>query len=142
MTDPTRAAEKVLDSLPITTPADLRFLEDIVWERGALVQQMPFANAEARVTICRDKGIITISSTVSSSQRKRFSIAHELGHFELHRYRKALSVCLSEDINADEAQTAGKRLEQEANEFASALLLPERFFRPLCDLEEPSFTPH
>jgi len=138
MTDPTRAAEKVLDSLPIRSPADLRFLEEIAWERGALVQQTPFASAEARVTICRDKGIITISSTVPSSQRKRFSIAHELGHFELHRYRKALSVCLSEDINDDEARTAGKQLEQEANEFASALLMPERFFRPLCDVEEPS----
>ncbi len=138
MSYPTRAAETVLDSLPINTPADLRFLEEIAWERGAEVRHTPFANAEARVTIYRDRGIITISSAVPSAHRKRFSIAHELGHFELHRYRKTLSVCLSEDINDDETKTAGKLLEQEANEFASALLMPERFFRPLCDVEEPS----
>lgn len=138
MSYPTFAAEKVLNELQINSPDDLRYLDEIAWTRGALVRQMPLSSAEARLTIYRDKAVITISSMVSNPQRKRFSIAHELGHLEIHRHRNLLSVCLSDDINYNEVKDAGKQLEQEANEFASAFLLPERFFEPLCNTEDPS----
>ena len=126
MSYPTFAAEKVLNELQINSPDDLRYLDEIAWTRGALVRQMPLSSAEARLTIYRDKAVITISSMVSNPQRKRFSIAHELGHLEIHRHRNLLSVCLSDDINYNEVKDTGKKLEQEANEFASAFLLPER----------------
>lgn len=138
MNYPTFAAEKVLDELHITSSDDLLLLDEIAWARGALVREKRLSGAEARLTIYRDKAIITISSTVSNPQRKRFSIAHELGHLEIHRHRDLLSVCLSDDIAYNGVMDTGKKLEQEANEFASALLLPERLFKPLCDTENPS----
>ncbi len=130
-------AKRVLEELGITSPNDLRLLEEIAWMRGALVNDGPLTGAEARLTVRRNKAIITISSNVHNPHRRRFSIAHELGHFELHRSSSALSMCLSEDID-DALIKVGKKLEQDANEFASALLLPEHFFQPLCNEEDPS----
>ena len=138
MTYPTAAADKVLNQLGIKSPAALQRLEDIAWTRGAEVRYAPLSSAEGRLIVDRGKGIITISPTGSNWQRKRFSIAHELGHFEMHQHRNSLFLCSSEDINEGDVKDVVNRLEREANEFASALLLPERLFQPLCAEEDPS----
>jgi Zn-dependent peptidase ImmA (M78 family) len=138
MSYPVYAAEKVLADLGINTVEDLRLLEEIAWMRGVLVKEAPLASAEARLTVCRNKAVITVSSNIQNPQRKRFGIAHELGHFEIHRLGSALSVCIREDIDDTAVETTGKKLEQEANEFASAFLLPEQLFKPLCYQEDPS----
>ena len=49
-----------------------------------------------------------------------------------------LALCVSEDIDDWQSQHADVSREQEANRFAAALLLPERFFKPLCRKQEPS----
>ena len=128
----------MLNEVGIQTPNDLRYLEEIAWERRALVREKILSGAEARLTAYGDRAIITISSAVSNPRRKRFSIAHELGHLEMHRHLSSLSYCLSGDIRDDGVKKASKQLEHQANEFASALLLPERLFGPLCDEEDPS----
>src|SRR6185295_3695781 len=51
--------------------------------------------------------------------RSRFDIAHELGHIILHRNVEA--VCIAR-------QADHKLLEQQANRFAGAFLLPEHSF--------------
>jgi hypothetical protein len=53
-----------------------------------------------------------------------------------HRGRPCL--CASADIDDWPSQRADASREQEANQFAAALLLPERFFKPLCQKKEPS----
>lgn len=140
MANPTAAADKILSQLGIKSSAALQRLEDIAWTRGAEVRQAPLSGAEGRLIADRGKGIITISSTVSNRQRKRFSIAHELGHFEMHQYRSAfaLFLCSSADINEGHAKDTINKLEREANEFAAALLLPGQLFQPLCDQKDPS----
>ena len=138
MTYPAAVAEKILNQLSINSPAALQRLEDIAWARGAEVKYGPLSSAEGRLVVNRGKGIITISSTVSSPQRKRFSIAHELGHFEMHRQRSSLFLCSIDDINDGAVKNAVNKMEREANEFASAFLLPERIFEPLCDEVDPS----
>ena len=138
MTYPAAVAEKILNELSINSPAALQRLEDIAWVRGAEVRYAPLSGAEGRLIVNRGKGIITISFTVSNPQRKRFSIAHELGHFEMHRQRSSLFLCSIDDINDGAVKNAVNKMEREANEFASAFLLPERIFEPLCDEEDPS----
>ena len=140
MSDPAYTAEKVLTSLHINSPQEfwLWSLEEIAWERHALVTEKLLSSAEARITIYRDKAVITVSTAISNPQRKRFSVAHELGHFEMHRYRSSLFLCSSEDINEGDVKDVVNQLEREANEFAAALLLPGRLFQPLCDEEDPS----
>lgn len=132
------AAEQVLDKLNITDRHDLQLLEYIAWERGALVRERHLDGAEARLTVVGNKAMITISTAVTDPRRKRFSIAHELGHLEMHRHKSHLSLCTIEDLNNWKIRQGDSNLEQEANEFAAALLLPERFFAPLCKREAPS----
>jgi IrrE N-terminal-like domain len=57
--------------------------------------------------------------------RERFTVAHELGHYLLHRQLKEEFKCLSDDL----VDQALKQREYEANEFASYLLMPIDDFR-------------
>ena len=139
MLNPIYAAERVLNELGINSPKDLERIELIAWARGALVREKHLDGAEARLTVLGKRAVITISTTIRDPRRKRFSIAHELGHLELHRRWSSLMPCLSEDIdNWGDLRRSGADLEQEANEFAAALLLPERFLAPLCRGQDPS----
>jgi Zn-dependent peptidase ImmA (M78 family) len=66
--------------------------------------------------------------------RRRFTIAHELGHFILHRKNSASSEQLFIDRDflvkyrsSNKYTPADYEQEQQANAFAAALLMPEEF---------------
>ena len=66
--------------------------------------------------------------------RRRFTIAHELGHWQLHvRATDAVIYDRSDDISdvaePTSANKALRRREAEANEFARELLMPELLMR-------------
>jgi Zn-dependent peptidase ImmA (M78 family) len=132
MADPVAAAERVLNEVGITRIEDLALLELIAWERGALVRSTSRTRAEARIAMAGERAIITVSTTVRDSQRRQFSVAHELRHLEMHRPQGGFALGVSEDIDDWQPQRTDVNREQEANRFAAALLLPERFFEPLC----------
>ena len=70
--------------------------------------------------------------------RKRFSVAHELGHFVLgHGYSVRLA-CTVGDMR-DWSNQPGH--ETEANYFAGELLLPKKIFKDRCDVKEVTFAP-
>src|SRR3990172_7480750 len=138
MATPSFYVNRILQELGITEPEDLKLLDLIAWQRGALVIEQPLKGAEARLTFVGVRAIITISSAVLDPRRKRFSIAHEIGHLEMHRRDGNLAFCTKEDIDSWEFHQAGTKKEQEANEFASALLLPEQLFAPRCQERDPS----
>ena len=137
MSFPVAEAERVLDELRIASKDDLSLLEEIAWQRGALVRDALIEGAEARLVVVRRRGVITVSTAIQDPRRRRFSITHELGHFEMHFIQSILSFCVREDINERVFLPYEVNYEKEANIFASALLLPERFFAHLCQ-EEPS----
>jgi len=60
-------------------------------------------------------------------ERQRFTIAHEMGHFVLHRERVSEFRCDMRGVN--NGQDADKQIEKEANAFASNLLMPADLFR-------------
>jgi IrrE N-terminal-like domain len=61
--------------------------------------------------------------------RRRFTIGHELGHWCLHRGGRPIW-CRAGAVDPDSpARRAYPREESEANEFAAALLMPERLVR-------------
>jgi len=135
---PSFAVKRVLDDLNISSHKDLQLLDLIALERGALVQYGLLDGAEARLAVGNRKAVITISHTVTHPRRKRFSIAHELGHWEMHRWESILALCTKMDINEGRARSAKSSKEQQANQFASELLLPGQFFEPLCKEKDPS----
>lgn len=131
-------AEKLLLDLGIKDRRDLFYLEEIASRRNALVVYETLNASEARLAIVGDRAIITVSDAITNPNRQRFSIAHELGHLEMHRFESALSVCQSSDLNKWQVDRIERNLETEANLFAASFLLPQRFFEPLCVNTIPS----
>jgi Zn-dependent peptidase ImmA (M78 family) len=67
-----------------------------------------------------------------SDKRRRFTIAHELGHFALHRDSKNETIFVDKDFivkyRSNKSYSEVEiRQEQEANAFAAALLMPKEF---------------
>lgn len=59
------------------------------------------------------------------TQRQRFTIAHELGHYLLHREKMEMFIDKTYYALRDEKSTKGEyQMEKEANAFAAALLMP------------------
>jgi Zn-dependent peptidase ImmA (M78 family) len=134
-----RTANLVLDKLNISSPDDLLHLKQIIYARGAIYREWPIQGAEARLMIGQGKPIITVSSSpLINHQRRRFSVVHELGHLELHHGSGLLMSCTKEDIQYKPDNT-NIDLEQEANQFASAFLMPARFVQKPFSESEPSF---
>lgn len=129
MSHPETMANWVLDKIPVLVQEDLRLLERIVWARRGRVVEEPLDGAEAQLLLVPGKrAIITISSRIKNRHRKRFSIAHELGHMEMHRNEIKVSICTQADIS-DRGKAVPYDLEQEANQFASCFLVPARFVK-------------
>ena len=59
--------------------------------------------------------------------RRRFSIAHELGHYHIPTHGKGPRQCGESELQA--SSDFGGRVEWEANSFAAELLMPTRLFR-------------
>jgi Zn-dependent peptidase ImmA (M78 family) len=131
------AANQVLDQIPVLVPEDLLLLNQIAFRLGARVVEEDLGGSEASIIIVPgNKAIITISTKVLSTERKRFSIAHELGHFQIHRNRIGFNLCSSSNIETFMGKPVD--IEQEANQFASNFLLPERFVARIFSKSEPS----
>jgi len=62
--------------------------------------------------------------------RRRFTIAHELGHWVLHRSGQTSLFCRRGSVDPEESKQAERPplplIEEEANYFAAALLMPRR----------------
>ena len=65
--------------------------------------------------------VILINSNCVYETRKRFTIAHEIGHFYMPHHNLGKFVCTISDIPG---YVPDGKLEQEADRFASELLLP------------------
>lgn len=119
-------AELILKAPGITDPAEID-LEAVAWDMGARVRYRPLNGCEARIVGTRDSAIITVNSR-SHPKRRRFSIAHELGHWHHHRGRTLM--CSVDDIGRSAAGELGP--ERTADRFASRLLMPEYLLRPIA----------
>jgi len=118
---------EIVKSFGITSPDEID-LESIAMARGVLVMDAILKGAEARLVRNENKGIIRVSNETREVGKRRFSIAHELGHWELHPH--VTQVDLYSDSNI--SSYWGSNEEKEANAFASELLMPSYLFRPKC----------
>ncbi|MEG3175529.1 ImmA/IrrE family metallo-endopeptidase [Sphingomonas sp. RB3P16] len=73
-------------------------------------------------------GTILYAATLSP-QRRRFAIAHQLGHFLLSHGRGDQS-CTARDLGENRRDTPERKAEMQANRFAAGLLMPKPLFVP------------
>lgn len=95
--------------------------KDLVGCDGALLRSMRGS-----------KGIIVVKQSIREFGRKRFTIAHELGHLILEGGSAA---CISSDIGQ---WSETKHSEKNADEFAAELLIPSEEVQSLINSEKPS----
>jgi Zn-dependent peptidase ImmA (M78 family) len=102
-------------------------VEEIAESLGLEVRYAPF-DGDLSGALVRRKGETYIGVNSSDHpNRQRFTIAHELGHFVLHR---GISIHVDKDfmVNRDGDSSQGVDPdEMEANRFAAELLMPTRF---------------
>ena len=127
------AAQSVLKYCGIwNNPRDLN-IEDVVLARGvSTVQAIQIDGAQGRIVCKNEDAIISYNSRIEHHGKRRFVIAHELGHYELHRH-------LIEPIHIDDYRSLShlskSTLENQANEFAAELLMPTHLFSSLIEGE-------
>jgi Zn-dependent peptidase ImmA (M78 family) len=92
--------------------------------------------ADARLQIQGNTGLVTVRADIPEIGRKRFALAHDIGHFLLHRSRTRLRTC-SESEFLRWYRTNDE--EPEANVFAAELLMPEDLFVSYCAGRKPGF---
>lgn len=119
-------AEKILKWLGIAEPREID-LEAIAWTLGVRVKCRPLDGCEARIVGHNDQAIITVNSR-SSPQRQRFSLAHELGHWNHHRGR--ILVCRADEIGSGENKRSP--VERDADTYAADILMPRYIFQPIA----------
>lgn len=128
-----RIARQVFEELDLEHPADVD-IEIIAQMRGAFVKVGRLYGCEGRLSRIDRMAIITVSDAIKYPARRRFVIAHELGHFELHPDSNHVEVCTAADIK----EFYDEGTEVEANTFASELLMPEALWKMEVNVEKPS----
>lgn len=107
-----------------TSPKDL-VLEDLAYALGVLVVEGPLDSADARLVRKGKKGLVRIKESIPEPGRKRFALAHEIGHWILHENVSQIVACTDADMLSSYKASVP---ELEASYFASALLMPEELF--------------
>ncbi|WP_298350625.1 ImmA/IrrE family metallo-endopeptidase [uncultured Dokdonia sp.] len=101
-------------------------LNEIAFASNAYVKESNLEGSDGRILMNGNNAIITIDSKVGFESRKKFILAHEIGHLTLH---KGLSKLFSDtDKTLNEWYANGKH-EIEANQFASELLMPSDLYK-------------
>lgn len=128
-----RAARKVIKELGVDHPTETS-IENIACLRGVIVRDGPMRGSQGRLTRVGAKAIATVNDKITYLPQRRYVIAHELGHFEIHQSNNHLSLC--DETKISEMYDTGT--EKEANAFASELLMPTALWTKLTDVRIPS----
>jgi len=111
-------------------------VEDIARAEGIQVIRSPASGTESAFLLRDGQRIIIGVNSRTSRTRQRFSIAHELGHWQLHE-GEPLIVDHTIRINKrnEVSSAANDSQEIEANAFAAALLMPITLIQRAVDRE-------
>jgi Zn-dependent peptidase ImmA (M78 family) len=117
-------AESLVSKLSIDDPRDID-VDAIAFTEGVRVEYAQLHGCEATLAGYGNHAIATVRRSHIKG-RERFSVAHELGHWMLHRGRSFQ--CRMDD--PDENLESNRVLETEADTFAAHLLMPSGLFVP------------
>lgn len=132
-----KKANKLLESLKINQiPIPV---EEIAHKLNIKISYEPFEGDLSGVLFTDNSDTIIGVNSNESEQRKRFTIAHELGHFMLHEGEQ-LYVDHNFKVNfRNSVSSQGSNFNEiEANAFAACLLMPERLVRETYETVIPN----
>jgi hypothetical protein len=128
MINPISRANAILKEFKLSNLKGVE-LEDLYAIKGIFYEEKFLHGSQARI-ISNDKySKITVNTSLTYKNQKRFAQAHELGHFELHRGNRI--ICDTEKSFIEYHSKGGH--EVEANEFAAELLMPRKSFKQILE---------
>ena len=132
-------AIKLLDDIGFEEITDIP-MKLLVSGLGATLIEERLSNSDGKILRGKRKTLIKVNSDIQYEPRKRFTIAHELGHHLLHDNLE-IHEENSNTLNWFDTETKLKKgvQEAEANDFAAELLMPEQIFRR--EIEGEFFSP-
>lgn len=125
-------AQQVINAYGISIPVDI---ENLVRVMGGNIREEVRFDDWCDGTIMKngDNSFQIVVSPFQNAQRKKFTIAHELGHLFLH-----MGFRTNKEIWEKQDSTIYKRFgtteqEYQANEFAASLLMPKDIYKRIID---------
>jgi len=125
--DPVALAEDLLARFRIESPREIE-VELMAWHLGASVVWRDAGSADARVVCAGGRAYIAVAKEARGTPRARFSIAHELGHWLMHRDLDAIAR-IHGRAPSEERDFAAER---DADRFGSHVLVPGALAAPMC----------
>lgn len=119
-------------------------LDRVVERLGLSLNEKPLENEYSGFLAVKEKTIVV--NLHHPPARRRFTIAHEIGHYQLHRRSEDIPVFIDRAVYHRKESVAGVDhfMEMQANAYAAGLLMPEALLdeyledHPALDLEKPA----
>ena len=131
-------ARKRAEALTEDSPAPPIPVHEVIETNGAQLVYTGFGEFSDRVSGCCDFANATIFVNAADAWvRQRFTMAHELGHWLLHRDLYRSNSGRYRVLPRFAQPASDDPLEKEANHFAANLLVPARLLRPVRGVSVP-----
>jgi Zn-dependent peptidase ImmA (M78 family)/DNA-binding XRE family transcriptional regulator len=124
--NPAYAANELLEKAHVADKAPVD-VHSLARRCGVLVLKRPFPDSLSGLIFAHNEGAVIGVNSDHPDTRRRFSVAHELGHYLLDHHELAPDESrLHIDISEGGTPSFNWRAERAANEFAADLLMPRR----------------
>lgn len=132
---PATFASELVTALKLAAPIDP---EDVAKRLGLGVEYCDASGFEGALVCSKETraGTILVKNSIREDGRRRFTIAHEIGHYVLPHHGSKGSVCGSKDVESWDRSLPNE--ESEANDFASELLIPRSLVGPALVGSKPT----
>ncbi|MFY7939068.1 MAG: ImmA/IrrE family metallo-endopeptidase [Flavobacterium sp.] len=136
-----KKAIELLDDIGVDEVSEIGLENIIAGLDATLIEESLNNNCDGKIIFGETKTIIKINKDIEFATRKKFALAHELGHLVLHK-----NLELPDDnfttlnvVSGSEKFLKNGQQELEANDFASEILMPSKIF--LKEARGKKFTP-
>jgi Zn-dependent peptidase ImmA (M78 family) len=115
--------------------ADCVDLHDLASKIGLVIREVAAIGFEGALIRAsnKPKGVVAVRNSIREPGRKRFTIAHEFGHYILPGHGVISRTCKEQDIESRSKRVPAN--ESAANVFASELLLPTSRVQPIVQAQ-------
>jgi len=130
--DAQRCAKGLLHRFGVCDPTHI-VVEPFAVRLGIEIVEVRLDGAAAQLVLNGKRAIIMVSDRITDPAARRFSIAHELGHFMLgHPSRPPAELCTP--FRHATGHATERDYEAEANAFAAELLMPAVLLQRACEI--------